>query len=161
MNHLIARTGFLAVCLAVCLAEGIATAQDAPVYKWIDGEGIPHYSDSPPADAAAEQMPIWYRRTDRVAVQARVKSQQDLTAATAIREQQEAQDSQSGEAERQKVLSERQAGCEQAKARAAKYAEARRLYRPGPDGERLYLSDEELDAERAAAIRAVADYCGE
>ena len=43
----------------------------------------------------------------------------------------------------------------------AKYEQARRIYRPGPEGQRIYLTDEELDAERANARRAVGEWCGQ
>ena len=62
-------------------------------------------------------------------------------------------------AERLKVLAEREAFCAAAKDRMAKYGSAQRLYKPGPDGERIYLTDEELDVERANASRAVDQSC--
>ena len=35
------------------------------------------------------------------------------------------------------------------------------LYKPGPNGERVYLTSEELDVERANANRAVEKFCSE
>jgi hypothetical protein len=46
-----------------------------------------------------------------------------------------------------------------AKDRLSRYSEAHRLYRPGPDGEREYLTSEEIDAERAEAISSVGKWC--
>jgi len=40
-----------------------------------------------------------------------------------------------------------------------KYTEARRLYRDVGDGEREYLSDAEVDAERSDSVRAVNEWC--
>lgn len=156
MVHPLIRAGVL----ALFLATGIAGAQDA-VYKWVDDNGVPHYSDQPPMGTSVEAMDIRVRRTDRGALQARSRDREILDEAAGIREQQEAGEAADAEAERQRVLAERRAGCEGAKERASKYANARRLYKPGPDGERLYLSDEEIDAERASALRAVDEWCSE
>ncbi|MEO7386060.1 MAG: DUF4124 domain-containing protein, partial [Gammaproteobacteria bacterium] len=52
----------------------IALAQEASVYRWVDAQGIVHYSDQPAADSSAEELPIRYRKTDRGALQARVKA---------------------------------------------------------------------------------------
>lgn len=138
-----------------------ASAQEAAVYKWVDENGVPHYTDHPPAGTAVEELTIRYRKTDRGLLQAASKTNAELKAAAEVREAQTAEDAAAAEAERQKNLSEREAGCEQARARMAKYEQARRIYRPGPNGERVYLTDEELDVERANARRAVGDWCGE
>ena len=54
---------------------------------------------------------------------------------------------------------ERASLCESARDRLERYETAHRLYRPLEDGEREYLSDEELDAERAAARQSVDEWC--
>ncbi len=144
--------------LLSCLLVLPAGAQET-VYKWVDADGIPHYSDQPPPSIDAEALPIRYRRTDRAAVQASVREQADLRVAASQREADEATEEESGEQAREQVRSERQAICEQARARVASYENARRLYKPGPDGERIYLTDEELDQERAAALGAVREWC--
>ena len=153
-----------AAALAVCFAAGAAGAQDA-VYKWVDADGVPHYSDQPPmgvsGSTSVEAMDIRVRRTNPGAVQARVREREILDEAADIRERQEAGEAADAAAERERVLAERRSSCEQAKERASKYANARRLYKPGPDGERIYLSDEEIDAERASALRAVDEWCSE
>lgn len=149
-----------ALALMTLLAAPLS-AQESPVYKWVDDDGIPHYTDQPPAGTAVEELTIRYRKTDKGLLQAASKNNAELKAAAEVREGQTAEDAAAAEAERQQNLSERQAGCEQARARVAKYEQARRIFRPGPNGERIYLTDEELDAERANARRAVGDWCGE
>ena len=42
----------------VCLAALSASALAQPVYKWTDAQGVVHYGDRPPADAATEEVPI-------------------------------------------------------------------------------------------------------
>ena len=84
-----------------------------------------------------------------------------MTAAGEIREGLEAEANAAADADRQKVLAEREANCKASRDRVAKYSTAMRLYRPGPNGERVYLTSEELDVERADAQRAVDQWCSE
>lgn len=145
--------------LLIVLWTSGAQAQDVvPVYRWVDAEGIPHYSDQPPAGATVEAVNVRVGRAARSAAGAD-DDRRYLEQAAQMRADQEGAEAASAEAERQRVLEERRAGCEQARERAARYANARRLYKPGPDGDRQYLSDEEIDAERAAALRAVDEWC--
>ncbi|MEQ1801108.1 MAG: DUF4124 domain-containing protein [Gammaproteobacteria bacterium] len=138
-----------------------AGAQEASVYRWVDAQGIVHYSDQPAADSSAEELPIRYRKTDRGALQARLKAKSEIDAAGAVREGQESDADAAAEADRQKVLAERDTNCKAARDRVAKYTNALRLYKPGPNGERVYLTNEELDVERADANRAVDQWCNE
>jgi Domain of unknown function (DUF4124) len=154
----LSASGLLVLSLAGAFG---ALAQEASVYRWVDAQGIVHYSDQPAADSSAEELPIRYRKTDRGAVQARLKAKSELEAAGAVREGQESDADTAAEADRQKLLAEREANCKTAKDRVAKYTNALRLYKPGPNGDRVYLTNEELDVERADANRAVEQWCNE
>ncbi len=161
----LSASGLLVLSLSVAFGATVlshpAAAQEASVYRWVDAQGIVHYSDQPAADSSAEELPIRYRKTDRGALQARLKAKSELAAAGEIREGQEADADAAAEADRQKVLAERETNCKAARDRVAKYTNALRLYKPGPNGERVYLTNEELDVERADANRAVEQWCGE
>lgn len=161
----LSASGLLVLSLAVLFGTTVlmhaTLAQEASVYRWVDAQGIVHYSDQPAADSSAEELPIRYRKTDRGALQARLKAKSELDAAGALREGQEADADAAAEADRQKVLAERDTNCKTARDRVAKYSNALRLYKPGPNGERVYLNDEELDVERAEANRAVEQWCTE
>jgi len=158
MKGRFAASGLLLVGMAGAFAVA-AVAQESAVYKWVDAQGVPHYSDQPPLDVAATEMPIRFRRTDRGIIQARSQEKSELEAAAAVREGQEADADAAAEAERQRLLAERANNCKISRDRVAKYNTAMRLYRPGPNGERIYLTNEELDAERADANRAVDQWC--
>ena len=160
MKRLSAASALLVVCIAGSAAS-TAVAQDASVYKWVDAQGVPHFSDQPPMNSAAEELAIRYRKTDKAAVQARVKAESELDAAAGVREDLAQDADAAAKADRLKVLAEREAICKAAKDRMAKYDTAQRLYKPGPNGERIYLTDEELDVERANATRAVDQSCSE
>ncbi|MEZ5564075.1 MAG: DUF4124 domain-containing protein [Gammaproteobacteria bacterium] len=145
--------------LGLAVPGAVALAQQASVYKWVDSQGTPHYSDQPPLNANAEEMGVHYRRTDRGAVQSQQKARADLAQAGETREGLESDAAAAAEADRQKVLAERQGNCKAARDRVSQYNNALRLYRPGPNGERVYLTNEELDVERADANRAVEQWC--
>ena len=57
MKRLTAASGLLVLGLAGAFSA-VAMAQESPVYKWVDAQGVPHYSDQPPADSSAEEMAI-------------------------------------------------------------------------------------------------------
>ena len=131
------------------------------MYKWVDAQGVPHFSDQPPANSSAQELAIHYNKTDRAAMQARLKAKADLNTASDTRKGLESDANAATEADRQKVLAERETNCKAAKDRVEKYNNALRLYKPGPNGERVYLTSEELDVERADANRAVEQSCGQ
>jgi len=160
MKRLSAASGYLVLAVAGAFSAA-AVAQQASVYKWVDAQGVQHFSDQPAADSSAEETNIRYRKTDKGALQARQKSKAELAAAGELREGQQSDADAAAEADRQKVLAERETNCKAARDRVAKYTNALRLYKPGPNGERVYLTNEELDVERADAKRAVDQWCSE
>jgi Domain of unknown function (DUF4124) len=150
-----------ALVLASALVAMPALAQQATVYKWTDEQGVTHYSDQPPVDAASEALPIRYRRTDRAAVQARLKTEETRESAANLREEEQDAEEETAATQREKDLAERAATCKQARERVTNYNQAQKLYKPGPNGDRIYLTDEELDAERADAQRVMEEWCSE
>jgi uncharacterized protein DUF4124 len=55
---------------------------------------------------------------------------------------------------------ERAKNCASARDRKTRYEESHRLYKPGPNGDRVYLNDAEIDEARAKAAADVATWCG-
>jgi hypothetical protein len=143
---------------------GVAQSIDqGTVYLWVDENGTPHYQDRPPdrAPGAAQELNLRYRLTDPAVIAAAAKRNEELSAAAGIREEQEAERRSAEEAERERDKNARAEGCRVARERLQKYESAHRLYKPGPDGQRTYLTDEETDAARADARRTVAEWCGQ
>ena len=161
MQRLITASSWSALVLASALVVMPAVAQQATVYKWTDEQGVPHYSDQPPVNAESEALPIRYRRTDKAAVQARIKTDETRQGAEDLREDQEDAEEETAATQREKDLAERAATCKQARERVTNYNQAQKLYKPGPNGDRIYLTDEELDAERADAQRVMEEWCSE
>jgi len=164
------------VSAALAGMTGIAGAADeGTVFLWVDKNGTPHYEDRPPegteASASAKELSLRYKLTDPQTAAASGKQKAELADAAKLREKQQAEDKsadpgekaaqdRADEQDKDKVTTEREQGCKQAKERLQKYSTAHRLYKPGPDGQRSYLTDEETDAARADAQRTVDEWCG-
>ena len=137
-----------------------AAAQSA-VYKSVDDLGNVAYTDRPAMyDPAIEVEGLTTSMTDKNQIDAdKQKADEDAKyqqEANNIRDKQANEDEEFQAA----VADQKAAACKAANARLSKYEQARRLYRERPDGEREYLNDNELDTERAEAVRAVDELCG-
>lgn len=154
----------LAGLMALSVLPGVMPEASAQtVYKWVDADGITHFSTRPPRGVPAEATPVRLQRslqsTEDSADDSSAPSP-ELLAATELRKQQtEEQAAEDAEVARQNAEMQA-AACEKAKARVETYTNARRLYKPLENGEREYLTDDELDAERAKAQREVKELCG-
>jgi hypothetical protein len=144
------------------LAGMAGAAEEGTVYLWVDKNGTPHYEDRPPEGSeSAKELNMRYKLTDEQAIAADSKRKSDLSDAAKLREKQQAEEKTAEQQDKEKVTGEREQGCEQARAKLQKYETAHRLYKPGPDGQRNYLTDEEIDAARADARKDVEEWCGE
>ncbi|HKU12858.1 MAG TPA: DUF4124 domain-containing protein [Steroidobacteraceae bacterium] len=144
------RTLLLLAAAAAALTAGTAGAD---VYKFKDDKGNVLYTDKP-STLPAERLNIQSQKTDVVAVQTRAQEE-------AKRQQQESQQQtgQQSPAAPQATPAEKAEGCAKARDRYNKYATSQRLYEALPDGQRRYLSDQELDAARASAKASMDVLC--
>jgi hypothetical protein len=153
------------VLLSVVVAGRSASADEGSVYVWVDKDGTPHYQDRPPegdqGQVSARELSLRYRMTDPQAVAAASKVRAEQEAENTKREAARAEEAAAAKSDREQVLGEREQGCAKAKERLEKFDTSHRLYRPGPDGQRIYLTDEELASARAEAARTVDEWCGE
>ena len=154
-----ARTATLgALGVLITVLGSPAAANEAEVFKWVDADGIVHYSDVP-VDERAQVTGIRSERTDRRAVR-----EQQLRDWEQTQQQEQQEEEQAAE---DRVAAERQAEdrqiqsdrCAAARERAQRYAEAHRLFEPLPNGDRRYLTDEEITAAREAAELEVSQWC--
>jgi hypothetical protein len=137
------------------LAAGTAAAD---VYKYRDEKGNIQFTDKPP-QLPAERLNVKSQRTDTVAVQARSEAEQKQRAASTEQQQQartQAADQQEATQLSAKDKAER---CGKARERYDNYMNSQKLYEQGKDGERRYLSSEELDAARASAKTSMDVLC--
>lgn len=157
MNAKLTGSGLLILFLLSAMAMTTAAAQG--VYRWVDENGVTSYGETPPDGVQAERTDVRYDRTNPVRLQARLDEQRAVSDAIATRKDDErevADEKKQIDAENEKI---RAANCQLALDRQKKYDEAIRLYRPTEDGGRDYLTDQELDSERAEANLAVNEWC--
>lgn len=147
------RPLLLLTLAATSLAAGSAVAD---VYKYKDERGNIQYTDKPPS-LPAERLNVKSQRTDVVAAQER--SQAASTPQQANNAAPPADEPAQPPAPPVPTGDEKADACAKAKHRYDSYMRSQRLYEPGQDGERRYLSDTELDAARASAKATMEVMC--
>ena len=125
----------------------------AVVYKWVDAQGKLQYGDRPPDGVHAEVVELLIPHsastrsastTAPVAKNAAVPPAKDLDDKKAVD---------------QDVAQTRDKQCTDAQDRYKKLIEGRKLYKIGPDGERQFMSSQEIDTERLNAKQDVDTIC--
>ena len=142
------------LCAALLAWSGLAAAV---VYKWTDAQGKIQYGDRPPDGVHAEivDMPGSHAASTPRAPPAPPSAASPKAAPP---RDPAAQDDAKKTVDAD-VAQTREKQCTDAQDRYKKLIEGRRLYKAGPDGERQYLSSEEIDAERVNAKRDVDSTC--
>ena len=135
----------------------------AEIYRSVGENGEVVYSDLPTATGGDElvtvNVPTPGRSADRPAASqaANSSSESSETAPATLGPTLNAQVPR--ESTPEEIAADRAQNCEYARQMQARYSTAHRLYRNGPDGERAYLSAEELSAARTKAEADVAAWC--
>jgi len=133
----------------------------AVVYKWIDAQGKLQYGDRPPDGVHAEVVELLGTHVARAAA-ARESSaaapssspSSPRTAAAGSQDDATLKKSVEGDVEQT-----REKQCADAQDHYKKLIEGRRLYKTGANGERQYLTSDEIDAERVNAKRDLDAIC--
>ncbi|WP_341938976.1 DUF4124 domain-containing protein [Marinimicrobium sp. C2-29] len=116
------------------------------VYKWVDDEGVTHFSAHPPKNRQSDQMRTRTGHSEPVDYSQRFKAEEEQSdtsnEATANRE-----------GRSQQELDE---ACEAARENLAMIEGGRRIAVTDENGERRYLNQDEID-ERAEQARQVRD----
>jgi hypothetical protein len=141
----------LLLCAALIAWSGMASAV---VYKWVDAEGKVHYGDQPPDGVRAEIVELL---GTHVARSAQANPGTQASAST------NAAPNQNGDAAKKTVDEDVAAAhakqCADAQDRYKKLIEGRHIYKTGDDGQRQYLTSEQIDAERLAAKQDLDTAC--
>ncbi len=150
------RTG--RVLWAAAALALVAVPALADVYKWLDPQGRVHYTDRPPPpDAKLVSVEAGGGTHGPHAVPA--------PAATPSAGQQLPPPTPTEAARLKKSVDADVAGaraeqCKTAQEHYQKYVTSRKIFREGPNKERVYLTDAEADLERVNARRDVEELCG-
>ena len=129
----------------------------AVVYKWVDAQGKLQYGDRPPDGVHAEVVELLGTHVARGAPAKAPESAPTLR--TTNRDQSNQDDASVKKAVATDVAQTREKQCADAQDRYKKLIEGRRLFKTGADGERQYLTSEEIDSERLNAKRDVDATC--
>lgn len=142
--------------LAALLFAGAAPAGD--VYVMTDKQGNRIYTDRPDT-LPAQKAGVKSESTDPTEVEARYGAEMDRYTA----EQQAAEEARAKAAEakraEQVTAADRAQRCVAARSRYQATLNSYRIYEELPNGERRYLTSEEIDGARANAKQAMAEFC--
>jgi Domain of unknown function (DUF4124) len=140
----------LLLCVALLAWSGLLSA--GVVYKWVDSDGKVHYGDRPPDGVHAEIVEMVGTKDTRTAPAPAVAAQDSKTAAPAQANAPKKISDEEAAANQQKL-------CADAQDRYKKLLEGRHLYKTGDDGQRQYMTSEQIDSERASAKQEVDTVC--
>lgn len=147
-QHLALTAGIVSIMI---LQAGFA----AGVYRWVDEHGNVHYGDRPPSNEETTRLEFESAPTPAPEEdQRRMKTQRLLDA---LKSERERERQEAAQARAEKARQER--NCQSARRQVAMYQRANSISRPGPDGERIYLSDEERSLALARARILVGQWC--
>jgi hypothetical protein len=144
--------------LAALLFAGTAGAGD--VYVTRDAQGNPVYTDTPQS-IPAQKLDVHSASTDPAEVKARYDEELKRAAAEDAASTKAAATSSSAARARELTEEDKAKRCVQAREHYQAVMSNFRLYEEGPNGDRRYLTSEEIDATRVNAQKNVNEFCGE
>ncbi len=126
-----------------------STLASAVVYKWVDAQGKTQYGDRPPDGVHAEVVE-GLGRDSRPAASPPPAAKAPTGPVTP---------SDVKKAVQNDVSTAREKQCTDAQERYKKLIEGRHIYKTGDNGERVYLSSQEIDEERVNAKKDIDEVC--
>jgi hypothetical protein len=146
----LSNSAYLLAVLLLAPYMGVA----AEVYKSVDANGHVVYSDHP--DPAAQKLEVRVDEPLAADVARIAKEQKILPVEDGERKRLAAiEDKKKAQQEHDQQLR-----CEKARSRYYTLKDARRVYGRDGEGKRVYYSDQEADAQRAAAQQTMQTECG-
>jgi hypothetical protein len=146
--------------LALVALLGWSTMASAVVYRWLDAQGKVQYGDRPPDGVKAEVVPLLGVHSSSTA------AAQPAPSAAAGRPQTfgnapppAVASDKTKEAVAEDVAATREKQCTEAQERYKKLIEGRRLYKTGDNGEREFLTSDEIDTARINAKQELDAVC--
>ena len=146
---------------ALLLATPAAWAA-GEMYRWVDAEGQVHYSDQPPPAGARDIKAIRSTGVDSIQSSDSDESAEPsyVEQNAAFEERQAKKAEERAEAEKEKQAeAERKKNCELAKGNYNTVTTGGRVMRVNAQGEREYLTDEEIQKETIEARKTMEEWC--
>jgi hypothetical protein len=137
------------------------------VYKWVDESGKVHYSDQPPPQGARKADTIKAPRPAPAAPAGAAGSEAGKPAPKSAAEQEmefrkrrlEAAEAEAKRQQEAQAGEEKKRNCTLARNRVAALEAGGRITKNGPDGEPVYLSDDEIARELVDARKIADSWC--
>ncbi len=156
-----ATVKWICIMLAWLLVAAPAAAQ---MYKWVDKDGKVRYGDTPPLGTKATLMRGAASAASAPAPAGKAAGKGALSPAEQEKEyrqrQEEARKASDKVQQDQQAKSERNEGCERSQEYLRTLESGQRIARSNPNGERYYLTEDQVAQETAKARAAVAKACG-
>ncbi len=146
---------------ALLLATPAAWAA-GEMYRWVDADGQVHYSDQPPPAGAKDIKAIRSTGVDPLQSSDSDESAEPsyVEQNAAFEERQAKKAEERAEAEKEKQAeAERKKNCELAKGNYNTVTTGGRVMRVNAQGEREYLTDEEIQKETIEARKTMEEWC--
>jgi len=144
--------------LTLAASTLLALQSHADVYKYKDDKGNVLYTDKP-ATLPAERLNVQSQKTDVVAAQSRQDAEMKRLQNTDSGRQQANKEQSEQQQAAQLTAKDKAEKCTQARDRFDKYMTSQKLYEQQANGERRYLTSQELDAARASAKATMDTFC--
>lgn len=141
--------------MMVAIALAIAPAAVAQLYKHVDKDGRTVYTDQPPASGNAKTINIPKSVTDAPSASKSYVAQDKENE----KKKKEASDKAAKAGDPAKKAQDDQARCAQAKSAYQMYADGGRIYKNDAKGERVFLTDADIESERARSRREMDEAC--
>ncbi len=139
---------------------GCSTLASAVVYRWVDAQGKVQYGDRPPDGVKAEVVPLLGAHSSSATPAQAAPAQAASGAPVRPKPSGPAPASdKTKEAVAEDVAATREKQCAEAQDRYKKLIEGRRIYKTGDNGEREFLTSEEIDTARLTAKQEVDAVC--
>jgi hypothetical protein len=146
------------VLMSVILLTLLGGSASADVYKYTVEKGRIQYTDKP-LTLPAERLNVQSRRTDTVEIAKREEDERKRSESDNKARRQTQGQSQNQKEAAELSATDKADRCAKARERFDKYTISQRLFEAGENGERRYLSSEEIDAARASAKAAMDELC--
>lgn len=152
-------SAMIAVC---CMAAGVAHGASG-YYKWTDDQGVVHYTQSPPPNLPAEELPVQGPAAEE-AVPAQAKPPAQQAPAEVAQPQEESQspgtpaDADEQQAERQAIGEQ---VCNDLRDQLARLQRYTRLYQRDDQGNVTWLTPDEREQRIEETKKQLSELCNE
>lgn len=162
-----ATTGWIRlITLSALLIGGSTLATAGDLYRWVDAQGQVHYSDEPPPADAREVKSMRNKGVDPSEQEQAEDSEESEAPPSYVEQQAAFEERQAKKAEEQakaeqekKMAAEQKKNCEAARGNYNTVSNGGRVMRINAQGEREYLSDEQIKKETIEARKTMEEVC--